>query len=343
MFNKLVASVLAGSMLFAASSATAQSDWKSSPEVEELYAKAKEEGSVVMWGTNGREVEWIPAAFAAEFPGIDVQVVGDNDIVTKAIAEARAGRHEVDVFWHSITGVQPLNQRSLFSAVDWSLFGVDPANTAFDKGMGFTNNIVYVFAYNTELADTENLPTNWKDLLDPKYKGQMAGSLFLAPRLVSALSIEWGQEEALDFARGLMEQDMLLTRAPRDTFLQSGERIYAAIEVDTLPKLWAESGLPVDFVVPEPAVLGQFGSVLMNDAPHPNAGLLLAGWLASEEGKAARKAAIFEDDLRPNADNELAQMIWADGKAVVDDTPEVIEARSALYKEAGDILSGQAD
>ena len=62
-------------------------------------------------------------------------------------AETRAGRHAVDVYWSSITGVAPIVQRELPTPVDWSMFGVAKDNTAFDGRMGFTNNIVYVVAY----------------------------------------------------------------------------------------------------------------------------------------------------------------------------------------------------
>src|SRR5262245_34466700 len=93
--------------------AAAQSVWKDSPEVQKLYEAAKKEGKVIVWGTQRREVEWIPAVFGALFPGIDVQVLGDNEIATRAISEARAGRHQVDVYWHSLTGTMPVVQRDL--------------------------------------------------------------------------------------------------------------------------------------------------------------------------------------------------------------------------------------
>ena len=70
--------------------ASAQAAWRDSPAVKALYDKAKAEGQVMVWGTQQGEVDWIPKAFNALFPGIDVQWVGDNDIATKAIAEARA-------------------------------------------------------------------------------------------------------------------------------------------------------------------------------------------------------------------------------------------------------------
>ena len=223
------------------------------------------------------------------------------------------------------------------------MFGVAKDNTAFDGRMGFTNNIAYVVAYDTRKVAEADLPKTWDQLLDPKYKDKMAGSLFLMPRLVSALSIVWGEDKALDFARKLAKDSgILLTRAPRDSILQSGERVIAPAEVDTLPKLWAAGGMPVKYVIPSPVVLGQFGATVLVKAPHPNAARLLAGWLASKEGKKAREKAIFEADFRPGSDNAEAQQIYASGVPVIQDTVENMKARAALYKKAADILTGQA-
>src|SRR5207247_3452470 len=113
----------------AAGSVRAQS--LDSPKVQELYAAAKKEGQVIVWGTQRREVEWIPAAFGKLFPGIDVQLLGDNDIAVKAIAEARAGRHQVDVYQSSLTGTLPVVQRDLLTVVDWSPFAIDQRNITF--------------------------------------------------------------------------------------------------------------------------------------------------------------------------------------------------------------------
>ncbi len=321
----------------------ASAEWQQSPAVKALYEAAKKEGEVVIWGTNGREVDWIPAAFAAEWPGIKVNVLGDNDSAPKIIAETRAGRHAVDIYWSSITGVAPIVQRELPTPVDWSMFGVSKDNTAFDGRMGFTNNIVYVVAYDTRKMSDADMPKTWDQLLEPKYKDKMAGSLFLMPRLISALSIKWGEDKALDFARKLAKDSgILLTRAPRDSILQAGERTIAPAEVDTLPKLWAAGGMPVKYVIPSPVVLGQFGATVLVKAPHPNAARLLAGWLASKEGKKAREKAIFEADFRPGSDNPEAKAIYASGVPVIQDTVENMKARAALYKKAADILTGQA-
>ena len=340
--TKLFRPVLLGLAAAVAATSALAADWKQSPAVKELYEKAKKEGEVVIWGPNAREVDWIPKAFAAEWPGIKVTGVGDNDIAPKIIAETRAGRHEVDVYWCSITCVAPIIQRELPTAIDWSMFGVTKDNTAFDRRMGFTNNIVYVVAYDSGKMSEADMPKSWDQLLDPKYKDKMAGSLFLLPRLVSALSIKWGEEKALDFARNLKNTGILLTRAPRESLLQSGERTIAAGEVDVLPKLWARGGMPVKYVIPSPVVLGQFGGAVLDKAPHPNAARLLAGWLASKEGKAARERDNLEVDFRPGSDNPEAKKIYASGVPVIEDTVELMKPRAALYKKAADILTGQA-
>jgi ABC-type Fe3+ transport system substrate-binding protein len=116
----------------------------------------------------------------------------------------------------------------------------------------------------------------------------------------------------------------------------------AAGEVDTLPKLWAAGGMPVKYAIPSPVVLGQFGATVLARAPHPSAARLLAGWLTSKEGKAAREKGNFEVDYRPGSDHPDAQKIYASGVAVIEDRVEEMEARAALYKKAADILTGQA-
>jgi iron(III) transport system substrate-binding protein len=316
--------------------------WQDSPEVKALYEKAKAEGKVIVWGPQRNEVDWIPKAFGDMFPGIEVTWVGDNDTITRAIAEARAGRNEVDVFWNSLSGADPLVQRDLIAKVDWHSFGVDPKTTAFDGRAAYATNTAYVLAYNRDLANKSDLPKNWADLTDPKYKGKMTSSLFLLPRLIGALSVAWGKDKAIQFARDLTgKQEIALTRSPREPMINSGERIYGVGEIDSLVRIWGKAGLKIDYVVPEPIVLTQFVSTMMAKAPHPNAALLLAGYMVTPEGKAARKAVTLAEDYGPAGTSELAQRINSGKAEVVRDLPEQIEQREKAIAEMGPIVAGQ--
>lgn len=322
--------------------AAAQARWQDGPAVKELYGKAKAEGSVTLWGTQLREVQWISKAFAADFPGIEVRAVGDNNIATTAIAEARGGRHQVDVFWHSLSGVAPLMERDLLAKVSWDEFGVLPANTFADGRLGVTNTMVYAFMYNPKLADRALLPKTWTDVLDPRLKGKMVVSDFLIPRLTGSLAMSMGPDKAKDLARSLRDKmDVLLTRAPREPMLQSGERAYSLAELDQQVRLWMSEGLSVDYVVPEPVTASQFVASVMAKAPRPHAARLLAGWLASDEGKAAREKAIFTADYRPGSKSPLAQKLLTTGMTIhFDDLAQVAE-RNRYFKEMAEIVSGQ--
>ena len=55
---------------------TASADWKDAPETKALYEAAKAEKTVMVWGPQRSEVEWIPAAFTKAFPGVAVQFLG---------------------------------------------------------------------------------------------------------------------------------------------------------------------------------------------------------------------------------------------------------------------------
>jgi len=325
----------------AACNATAQ--WHATAEVQALYAAAKQEGEVVVWGTAAREVEWIPQAFNAMFPGIQVKVLGDNTITTKAIAEARAGRRTVDVMVASLSQLIQVDQRDMLQTIDWSTFGVPASNVALNGRVGYTHNIVYTIVYNKNLVQPHEAPTSWAQLLDAKYKGKMVASQFLLPRMVGAMAMVWGEDKTIQFARDLRASaDMMLTNAPREPFLQSGERLYAVGEIDTFPKLWAREGIPVDYVIPEPVITAQFGTMVVKDAPHASAARLMAGWMASREGKAIREQAALQSDYLPTSDNPVAQRMYAAGSQVLLDTPELSARRDGVIRQIAPIVLGQA-
>lgn len=321
----------------------AAQEWKDNPEVQALYEAAKEEGRVMIWGTNVHEVNWIPEAFAEVFPGVQVEFLGDNDIATKAITEARGGRHTIDVFQTSFTASVPVYDRGLFTEIDWSIFGIGDDGHALDGQFGLSHTIAYAFVYNTDLVDPEDAPESWLEITDEKYRGKMASSLFLLPRLIGGIGLEIGEEAALEFARKLVnEGDMLLTRAPRENFLQTGERPMAAGEVDALVRSWMENGLPVDYVVPEPVVTGQFGISVMANAPRPNAARLLAGWLATPEGKARRAQSTHQYDYLPGTRDEMPASLHERDATIVYDTQDKMAQREALINQVSPIIQGQA-
>ncbi|OGA22447.1 MAG: hypothetical protein A3I01_15555 [Betaproteobacteria bacterium RIFCSPLOWO2_02_FULL_65_24] len=339
---RIVFKLFAGALAISFAAGAAAQSWKDSAAVRALYENAKKERKVIIWGPQQREVDWIPEAFGSMFPGIEVQWLGDNNIATKAIAEARAGRHEVDVFHTSLGGVLPLNQRGLLAVNDWSVFGTKGRNVALDGKAGLTSNHVYAVVYNTQKVKPSDLPKLWTDLLDPRYKGKMVGSSFLMPRLMGFLGLEWGEDKALQFARNLVEKtDILVTQAPRDSFLQSGERVYAIGDFDSAGLFWASRGLPVSYVIPQPAVAVQFIIAVMANAPNRNAARLLAGWMTTPEAKRAREKMRFEADYGPDSESPAAKKLHSSGVKFLFENEANMAQREQIYKKATPIFTGQ--
>lgn len=120
-------------------------EWKNSPEAQALYEAAKQEGKVVLCGPHAKDVNWVPEAFAAVFPGSQVEVLGDNNIATKAITEARSGRHSVDVLLNSLAVGVPLHERGLSPKT------IGRSSALANKSMGLMSDghqIAYSLVYN---------------------------------------------------------------------------------------------------------------------------------------------------------------------------------------------------
>ncbi len=324
-----------------ASPVGAQTQWHDNPAVKQLYEAAKKESSVTVWSNATNVVDWIPAGFAKAFPGVEVKYLGDSDVGVKAVAEYRAGRFEVDVFMTSFTTGKPMVERNMYAKVDWSIFGTTGDNVTFDGRGALTDNLIYVVSYNKSLVKPGDLPKSWTDLLDPKYKDKMVGNAFTTPRLMGSLGMAWREDKMLEYSKALMNNGLMVTRAPSQNLLQTGERLYAIGSFDSNTRLWASQGLPIDFVIPEPVIAVQFFTAVMEKAPHPNAARLLAGFLSSQEGKDAATAANFQRDYRKGAKDPLAREIWSSNKTMVFERMEDIPLRDSLINKASPIIAGQ--
>src|SRR5262249_26512226 len=84
-----------------------------SPQLAELYEKAKPEGEVSIWAPGAPSVQWIPAEFAKRFPAVKVSWLGDQQASSRLIAETRAGRYAADVWTFSLGGTLEVQKRGL--------------------------------------------------------------------------------------------------------------------------------------------------------------------------------------------------------------------------------------
>lgn len=256
-----------------------------------LYEAAKQEGEltwyIAQYGT--KEAETIGQDFTAAFPGIRVNVIRTTGQVAYArlTQDLRAGVAQCDVF--SATDIGHL----VTLKADGNLMQFKPENASKQREpyLGLDQDGYYhttsanptVMVYNTNLVPAEQAPTNWTDLVDPKWKGQVAISHPGYSGSTGSWAVLMKKLYGSEFFEKLEAQDPLIGRSLIDppTVVTAGERSIGISSLATVTRLKL-SGNPIEIVYPtDGAKLTLSGTGILANAPHPNAAKLFLNYLLS--------------------------------------------------------------
>lgn len=251
---------------------------------------AKKEGRVVLWGVlTAPDFQSMRTAFRKRYPAIDVEYYrsGPERNVSKLLSEAKAGRHEVDLFQNTSVGTSVVMQRGFIDRYE------SPQARFLKKGLfeptgswHAFHHLVVVLAYNTRLVSKTDVPRNYEDLLHPKWKGQM--SLDTEDYdLLTGLELAWGEEKAQSYLRKLAKQELRVVRGRthQTQLLAAGEYpISVGLYLHRIAVLKSQ-GAPVDYVFLDPIISKPIPVTLMRQAPHPHGAALFLDWALSREGQ----------------------------------------------------------
>jgi iron(III) transport system substrate-binding protein len=282
----------------------AQGQW------EGIVKEAEREGEVAVYASNSvGDLQIIWGAFRKQYPRIKLNAVPistTSDMVTKAMAERRAGQYLIDV----ILGAPGALYNSFYRGKTLDAFPpalILPEVTDVSKWWKGKHRYVdpegrYVFVYqsslygppihyNTKLVKPEEVRSVW-DLLDSKWKGRII-ALWPRPNYVSTALLFmyhhpkigpefverlYGEKEVTLFSDFRQGTDWLATGKFLLCFLC---RLRRAVE----------QGLPVAEMNPysfkeQPGIGAGNGAIaLMNRHPHPNAAKVFINWYLSREGQ----------------------------------------------------------
>jgi iron(III) transport system substrate-binding protein len=270
----------------AATKAAAQSDaaqWE-----KETYEAAKKEGKVVVYGFWNPDSEKMARDFMAEFyPGVELETLTTTTAPEKIRTERQTGQYLVDVYLGGQT--TPLTLAEMGVTEEFK----PPAETAPDAKWvvppsSYTSypQVIYglqgkgVFI-NTQAVPPDKEPRNWKDLLDPFWKGKKI--VLDHPGRGGGPGPSWARWMmdqpgiGREYLEALKAQEVVLaagSAAPQINSVARGE--YFAY-IPAYPSALAQvKGAPVKFIWPEPGTGGGTTSLvaLMKDAPHPSAARL---------------------------------------------------------------------
>lgn len=272
--------------------ATAQST------LDEVIKKAGEEGTVAINVSTTRfpatAGPGIGKALSEKFGvEIDVELINNSPVPVMAgqvIEETNAGiTPSFDLFPLPLSFTKAIGEGGAIEKIDWAGIGVDADFIDPNGNAVWIDTVPRAVFYNTDLVTGDDIPTKLEDLLDPKWKGKIAGPGFGdAYGMVSAPVL--GEEKAAEWLKAIYDdQGLTVIRSMSEVpnRVANGE-FSIGMGVPANRTGLVTKGAPIANA-PLEKVGGQpYYMFVMKDAPNPNAAALLTYFFCcTQEGKDA--------------------------------------------------------
>ena len=252
---------------------------------------ARQEGQFVFYtSVSVQDNPRIMAAYEKAFPYVKTDVYRGTarSALLKASTEARAGRHAVDIVGTAPVEMWQLKQAKLSTGYLSPELPAMPKGSYDPEGYWSAFEVTpIVVAFQTKLLRSADIPNNYQDLLNPKYKGKMN----LGTEEYDWFSVmldAMGQDKGLAYMRALAKQDIHLpgpSSRMRVQLMLAGESSIALAARARRVTDFKEQGAPIDFRIFDPYAGEPNSLAMMARAPHPHAAILFTDWLLSQEGQ----------------------------------------------------------
>jgi iron(III) transport system substrate-binding protein len=256
-----------------------------------IAAAARQEASLTIYTTIAeKDMPTLVGPFEAKY-GVTVNVwrAGTDKVLQRTVAEAAAGRHEVDVVHFGSPEMEALAREQVLAPVDSPVHAdLQPGSVPGHKRWAATLLSVWVQAYNTKLLRREELPETYADLLDPKWKGKLGIEAKDQDWFSSVVDVMGGGEQGIDYFRQLGATNGVSVRLGHtllNNLVISGEVPLALTVYNYMPEQAKKKGAPIDWFAIEPAIARSNAVGVAARAPHPAAALLFYEYLLGEEAQ----------------------------------------------------------
>ena len=255
--------------------------------MQRLIAGAKKEGSVSVYGSAAMDdMGAIIAAFEKKY-GVKVRLWrgSSENIVQRAVVEARGGRFDADVFETGMTAMESMRRERLFQEIKTpTLSQLLPAAIMPHREWIGTRLNIFVAAHNTGVIKKDELPKSYDDLADRRWRGKLgveAEDSDWFGGVVSAL----GEEKGLALFRKIVAANGLSVRKGHTLLVNlvvSGEVPFALSAYAYKAEQLHKSGAPIDWLIIPPGVARFEGVAVARRAAHPHAAILFFEFMLTD-------------------------------------------------------------
>lgn len=302
---------------------------------DEILEAAKKEGGVSLYSSASTgPSNALAETFDKEY-GIQVEVyrAGSSDVATRVEQEESARRTQADVLIIEEPALSLLRQ---YLAEYDSPDREDIADEFKAPETTLIRMYVAQLAWNTERVSGPEAPKDWEELMDTKWSGRIGS---LDPH-VTSVTLGWQElmkelygDEFLP-AFGANKPTLYASTNAMSQAIASGEIDLGITNSFGVIQL-AQTGAPIEGVIPPSTLLMGGYLAVFAKAPHPNAARLLVDYACSAPGQTVVNVAGATIPTHPGAsspeagsiealqkDHELTQPDYAD---LVDQTPALLE------------------
>ena len=308
---------------------------------ERLLEGAREEGGLNLYTSlTVEDMAALNSAFEAKY-GVKVRMWrgASEKVLQRALTEARAGRHEVDIIETNAPPLEALHRERLLQAVRSPYHAelIPAALPTHREWVGSRLN-VFVQAYNTKVVNKADLPKTYADLQDPKWKGRL-GIEASDEDWFAAVIGELGETEGLRLFRKVVADNGISVRKGHTllaNLVASGDVPLALTVYNFTAEQLKRKGAPLDWFVIPPAVARANGLALARRAPHPHAALLYYDFMISQDGQRILQARGFVPTGR-GLDGPLAgrPLIIIDPALILDQAENWVRLYESVFRSRG--------
>jgi len=287
------ATALACGLLVAARPASAQrptlaeiAAYNGPDRMAKLIAGAKAEGVVNVYTSETVEdIGALSKAFESRYAvKLNVWRGSSEDILQRAVVEARGGRFDADAFETGATAMESLHREQLLQAIEAPAAELAPQAIQPHREWTGTRYNIFVAAYNTQSLALSNLPKGYDDLVSGKWKGKLG---------IEADDSDWfgvvidalGEEHGLSLFRDIVEANGISVRKGHTllaNLVVSGEVPLALSAYYYKVAQLKGRGAPIDALPLAPVIARFEGAGVARRAPHPYAAVLFEAFMLGE-------------------------------------------------------------
>jgi iron(III) transport system substrate-binding protein len=285
----LAATGLSAQVVFAAPIEEVLNSLKGLPAKERLArvgSEARKEG-IVRWASSTPQAWAEPSlqAFRKRYPGIQIEYMRQSGrvLAERIVREHRAGKHDIDIVGTSAVTFAGIKDAGVIAPY------VSPEAAQLRKDMkdpegwwvAYFGNIQAIICNRNRVKAA---PKDWKDFLDPKWKGEFS---------IDDTRYEWfyalqkiyGVQEANKLIAGFIQNGVHQRRGGtlRAQLVGAGEESCGlGVYLNNVHEL-LEPGAPVNYSVPEPVLVVPVINMMAKLPPHPYAAILLYDFTLTPE------------------------------------------------------------